>query len=73
MDNWITIETCLNRIEAEVIKGFLEYNGIQAIVQADDAGGQEPFLNIGLGGVRVQVLFENKEEALKLLATRTDS
>jgi hypothetical protein len=42
-----------SRIEAELIVGLLRSNGLRAAVSADDAGGQEPQLQ--LQGVRVLV------------------
>ena len=42
-----------SRIEAELIAGLLRSHGVRAAVTADDAGGQEPQLQ--LGGVRVLV------------------
>ena len=42
-----------NRIEAELIVGLLHSHSLRAAVAADDAGGQEPQLQ--LQGVRVLV------------------
>lgn len=41
-------------IEAQLIVGMLEANGLRAVVSADDAGGQEPPLQL-TDGVRVLV------------------
>jgi hypothetical protein len=54
------------RIEAELIAGLLRSNGIGAAVSADDAGGQEPQLQ--LDGVRVLVAAADEAAARKLLA-----
>ena len=58
-----------SRVEAQLIAGMLEANGIAARVSADDAGGQEPQLQ--LGGVRVLVPRSEEAEARRLLATAT--
>jgi putative signal transducing protein len=55
-----------SRIEAELIAGLLRSHGVRAAVTADDAGGQEPQLQ--LGGVRVLVARADEAVALELLA-----
>jgi Putative prokaryotic signal transducing protein len=55
-----------NRIEAELIAGLLRSHGVRAAVTADDAGGQEPQLQ--LGGVRVLVARADEVVARELLA-----
>ena len=58
-----------SRIEAELIAGLLRSHGLSAAVVTDDAGGQEPQLQ--LGGVRVLVPRSEEAEARRLLATAT--
>ena len=55
-----------SRIEADLIVGMLRSNGLRAVVAADDAGGQEPPLQIQ--GVRVLVTPSGEAEARRLLA-----
>ena len=55
-----------SRIEAELIVGMLRSNGVRAIVSADDAGGQEPPLQVA--GVRVLVPRSDESPARQLLA-----
>ncbi|MBI2338324.1 DUF2007 domain-containing protein [Candidatus Daviesbacteria bacterium] len=43
MVNLVIIKTFNTRMEAEIAKGFLEANGVKAVVQADDEGGMAPF------------------------------
>jgi len=50
----VTVAVVTSRIEAELIVGLLRSNGLTAAVSADDAGGEEPQLQ--LRGVRVLVL-----------------
>ena len=55
-----------NRIEAELIAGLLRSHGVRAAVVADDAGGQEPQLQ--LDGVRVLVARSDEAAAREILA-----
>jgi hypothetical protein len=59
-----------SRIEAELIVGMLRSNGVRAVVSADDAGGQEPPLQ--LGGVRVLVSRSDEAPARRLIAAADD-
>ena len=49
----VTVAVVQSRTEAELMVGMLRAHGIKAAVLADDAGGQEPQLQ--LDGVRVLV------------------
>ena len=60
-----------SRSEAELIVGLLHGNGLWAAVSADDAGGQEPQLQ--LQGVRVLVARSDEEAARRLLADVEDT
>jgi hypothetical protein len=55
-----------SRIEGELIAGLLRSHGLTAAVVTDDAGGQEPQLQ--LRGVRVLVARSEEAEARRLLA-----
>jgi len=59
------------RTEAELIVGMLRSNGLRAAVSADDAGGQEPQLQ--LQGVRVLVASADEAAARQLLAEAEDT
>jgi uncharacterized membrane protein len=60
-----------SRIEAELIVGMLRSNGVRAAVSADDAGGQDPQLQIQ--GVRVLVAPSDEATARQLLAEADES
>jgi Putative prokaryotic signal transducing protein len=60
-----------SRTEAELIVGLLRSHGLRAAVAADDAGGQEPQLQIQ--GVRVLVARSDEAAARQLLADVADS
>jgi hypothetical protein len=56
-----------NRIEADLMAGFLSSHGINAHVSADDAGGVDPIYQRAFG-VRVLVPPGQAQQAQKLLA-----
>jgi hypothetical protein len=55
-----------SRTEAELVAGLLRSNGLRAAVLADDAGGQDPQLQIS--GVRVLVDADDEAAARQVLA-----
>ncbi len=62
----VPVALAASRIEAELIVGMLRSSGLTAAVSADDAGGQEPQLQIH--GVRVLVAPSDEAAARRLLA-----
>ena len=66
MSEWQTLETVSSRAEAEMLKSFLEDQGIQAVISGDDAGGMRPELAMTLG-IKVLIHGDNLESAKKLL------
>jgi len=62
----VPVAVVSSRIEAELIVGMLRSNGLSAAVSADDAGGQEPQLQVQ--GVRVLVARADEAIARRLLA-----
>jgi hypothetical protein len=64
----VSVAVVNSRIEAEIIAGLLRSNGIKAGINADDAGAQEPQLQ--LGGVQVYVAPEDEAVARRLIADR---
>jgi hypothetical protein len=62
----VSVAVVASRTEAELIVGMLRSNGLRAAVAADDAGGQEPQLQ--LQGVRVLVAPPDEAAARQLLA-----
>jgi hypothetical protein len=62
----VPVAVVASRIEAELIVGLLRNNGLRAELSADDAGGQEPALQ--LQGVRVLVPPSDEASARRLLA-----
>ena len=67
----VPVAIVATRTEAELIVGMLRSNGLRAAVSADDAGGQEPQLQ--LQGVRVLVAPADEAEARQLIAAANDA
>ena len=67
----VPVAVVASRTEAELIVGMLRSNGLRAAVAADDAGGQEPQLQ--LQGVRVLVAPSDETPARQLLAAADDA
>jgi hypothetical protein len=62
----VPVAVVASRTEAELIVGLLRSNGLRAAVSADDAGGQDPQLQ--LQGVRVLVAPADEALARRILA-----
>jgi hypothetical protein len=67
----MTLTTVGSTAEAELIVGLLRSYGLRAAVAADDAGGQEPQLQ--LQGVRVRINPADEAAAREILATTTQA
>jgi len=62
----VTVAVVSSRSEAELVAGLLRSNGLKAAILADDAGGQDPQLQ--LSGVRVLVDADDEAAARQVLA-----
>ena len=67
----VSIAVVGSRTEAELIVGLLHSHGLSAFAATDDAGGQEPQLQ--LQGVSVLVAARDEAAARRLLAATADS
>jgi Putative prokaryotic signal transducing protein len=61
-----------SEIEAHIIAGMLESNGIGAVVSVDDGGGTEPQWQLTTG-VRVLVAHDDAPDAQELIAESSGS
>jgi hypothetical protein len=66
----VPVTVVTSRTEAELIAGMLRNYGLRAVVSADDAGGQDPQLQVQ--GVRVLVTPSDEAAARELLAAAED-
>lgn len=64
----VDVYTANGEIEAHIIKGKLESNGIPCMLRSHAAGSVHVFTVDGMGEVKVAVLASQAEEARKLLA-----
>ena len=65
----VTVATFNQPIEAHVVKGRLESEGIETFLADEHVISMNPFYSNAVGGVKVQVAEEDVEEALKILGT----
>ena len=67
----VTVAVVGSRIAAELIVGLLVDHGLSAALSADDAGGQEPQLQLQ-GRMRVLVASRDEAAARQVLAAVED-
>lgn len=63
---FLLVKKCDSRIQADLLKAYLENENIMAFVQADDAGGMLPSLS-DMGGVSLYVSSEDFDKALQII------
>jgi hypothetical protein len=61
----VVLRDFLNKAEAEIAQGALESEGVESMIQADDAGGEEP--GLWMGGVKLLVRPEDVKLANEIL------
>lgn len=66
--NLVVIQSCGNRIDAEIVKGALEAAGIPAMLQADSVGGMRDHLAWSGEGFRILVREEDAAAGREALA-----
>jgi hypothetical protein len=67
MSDLVTVGNYFDRLSAELAKGVLDVDGIDAYISADDAGGMRPSLLTASGGARLVVRAEDAGRASELL------
>ena len=67
MPGLVVVKEVTQRLDADNVAAFLRSKGLDAIVNADDVGGEIPSLD-QTRGVRVLVPESEAEEAKKLIA-----
>ena len=76
MSRWVVVATYPGRHIAEMMGELLRREGIEAVVEVDDAGGLRPDLALTLGA-KLKVAVDQLERARELLsdpeAEETDS
>ncbi|MCK5287871.1 MAG: DUF2007 domain-containing protein [Candidatus Omnitrophica bacterium] len=70
MQDLVVVRTFLQKAEAELVKGLLVSNGVEAVISSDDLGGYRPHLTYGMKNVELLV---RKEDLLKAKGILLDS
>jgi hypothetical protein len=65
MNPFVLAKVCNSRMEADLLKAYLEMEGIEVMIKADDAGGMLPML-ASLNGVSVLVPENDLKRALEI-------
>ncbi len=68
----VTIRTYVDQTSAEIARGLLEPNGIDAFIMADNEGGLNPGLSFSTG-IRLMTHEKHMERAKELLDQDADS
>ena len=68
MNSLVTVKSYASRLEANVVKGFLEFEGIKTVIFADDAEGSYPMTSFS--SVVLKVDFKDVKKAKKLLRSK---
>ena len=63
----VTVRTCRDLQEAQVLRSMLEAGGVQAFIPDENAAGLYPPQVLDTNGVRVQVRVEDLDLARELL------
>lgn len=64
--NVVEVHKCFNDVDAEIIKGMLEENGIEVFFVRDDCGGMEPQLQI-TEGIKILVPYAQSDQAGRII------
>ena len=67
MQGLVKIASYGSRTQAEMMVELLRNEGIDAIVEVDDAGGLRPDVPMGMGGAKVLVRPEDEDRARVVL------
>ena len=61
------LKTFLNPVDANITKGLLESNGIEAFIFDENILSVDPILTTALGGIRLMVRSSDYEDALSII------
>lgn len=67
MNNWITVITFTYPSEAHMAQGFLESEGVESILKDEMTAQVNNFYSNAIGGVKIQVIDKDYENALSIL------
>lgn len=67
-DKIVTLSAYYDLMEAEIVRGRLEANGIACFIADDNIIASNPFYNQAVGGVKIKVFEHDVESCRKILA-----
>lgn len=67
MNSFVLIKVCDSRMQADLLKAYLEIEGIEVIIKADDAGGMLPTLSM-LSGISLFVHEDDLKHAQEIIS-----
>ncbi len=67
-DKIVTLTTYYDAMEAEIIRGRLEANGIDCFIADGFIIGANPLYNQAVGGIKIKIFERDMEECLAILA-----
>jgi hypothetical protein len=71
-DEIVTFETYYNLMEAEIIRGKLEANGIHCFITDESLGVLYPVYNQGGGGIKLKIFAHDTQKCREILAVDTN-
>jgi len=72
MNNFVILASYRDLIEAEIVKGHLEAEGIQCVLTDDNTVAVNPFYSNAVGGVKLKVFQEDYDKAIAIIGTAKD-
>lgn len=67
-DDWLTVARCHDAVEAQLLQGRLQADGIEAVLADHHHVQADPLIALALGGVRVQVKARQAAAARAVIA-----
>lgn len=67
-DNWLTVARYTDTVEAQLLQGRLQADGIEAVLADHHHVQADPLIALALGGVRVQVKARDADAAQAVIA-----
>jgi hypothetical protein len=72
MNKFVILATYRDLIEAEIVKGHLESEGIQCVLEDNNTVAANPLYSNAIGGVKLKVWPEDYDKALSIIGPVKD-
>jgi hypothetical protein len=73
MNKFVILATYRDLIEAEIVKGHLESEGIQCVLEDNNTVAANPLYSNAIGGVKLKVWPEDYDKALSIIGQSKDT